>query len=208
MHKAANIFWLGTKELRSFSRDFVIVAFLIWSFSFDVLNRAHGHLQEVYNASVAVIDEDQSELSHRIISAFLPPQFKSPVAISERDIDHAMNIGAFTFVIDIPPYFERDVLAGRRPRLQLMVAREFTLREILARFELKELRTWLPVVQPNQHVALGNGATLAVADFDNALPYHARDLGPADRLDIASRINDLGCGSTRRRGRANRGTAP
>jgi ABC-2 type transport system permease protein len=121
MRKAANIFWLGTKELRSFSRDFVIVAFLIWSFSFDVLNRAHGHLQEVYNASVAVIDEDQSELSRRIISAFLPPQFKSPVAIGEHDIDHAMNIGAFTFVIDIPPYFERDVLGGRRPHLQLMV---------------------------------------------------------------------------------------
>jgi ABC-2 type transport system permease protein len=121
MRGAANIFWLGTKELRSFSRDFVIVAFLIWSFSFDVLNRAQGHLQEVYNASVAVIDEDQSELSRRIISAFLPPQFKSPVAITERDVDHSMNIGAFTFVIDIPPYFERDVLGGRRPRLQLIV---------------------------------------------------------------------------------------
>ena len=121
MRGAANIFWLGTKELRSFSRDFVIVAFLIWSFSFDVLNRAQGHLQEVYNASVAVIDEDQSELSRRIISAFLPPQFKSPVPITERDVDHSMNIGAFTFVIDIPPYFERDVLGRRRPRLQLIV---------------------------------------------------------------------------------------
>jgi ABC-2 type transport system permease protein len=121
MRKAANIFWLGTKELRSFSRDFVVVAFLIWSFSFDVLNRAHGHLQEVYNASVAVIDEDQSELSRRISGAFLPPQFKSPIAIGEHDIDHLMNIGAFTFVIDIPPYFERDVLGGRHPLLQLVV---------------------------------------------------------------------------------------
>jgi ABC-2 type transport system permease protein len=121
MREAANIFWLGTKELRSFSRDFVVVAFLIWSFSFDVLNRAHGHLQEVYNASVAVIDEDQSELSRRISGAFLPPQFKSPIAIGEHDIDHLMNIGAFTFVIDIPPYFERDVLGGRRPPLQLVV---------------------------------------------------------------------------------------
>jgi ABC-2 type transport system permease protein len=121
MRKAANIFWLGTKELRSFSRDFVVVAFLIWSFSFDILNRAQGHLQEVYNASVAVIDEDESELSRRIIGAFLPPQFKSPIPISENDIDYLMNIGAFTFVIDIPPYFERDVLGGRHPRLQLMV---------------------------------------------------------------------------------------
>ena len=36
MRKAANIFWLGTKELRSFIQDFVVVAFLIWTFTFDI----------------------------------------------------------------------------------------------------------------------------------------------------------------------------
>jgi ABC-2 type transport system permease protein len=120
MRKAANIFWLGTKELRSLSRDVVVVAFVIWSFTFDILNRAQGHLQEVYNASIGIIDEDQSELSRRIADAFLPPLFKRPVAIGERDVDHLMNTGQLTFVIDIPPNFERDVLGGRRPSLQLI----------------------------------------------------------------------------------------
>jgi ABC-2 type transport system permease protein len=32
-----------------------------------------------------------------------------------------MNTGRLTFVLEFPPYFERDVLAGRRPRLQLAV---------------------------------------------------------------------------------------
>jgi ABC-2 type transport system permease protein len=120
MRKAANIFWLGTKELRSLSRDFVVVAFIIWTFTFDILTRAQGHLQEVYNASIGVVDEDNSELSHRITDAFLPPLFKRPVAISEGEVDHLMNTGELTFVIDIPPNFERDVLGGHRPSLQLI----------------------------------------------------------------------------------------
>jgi ABC-2 type transport system permease protein len=120
MRKAANIFWLGTKELRSLSRDIVVVAFIIWTFTFDILTRAQGHLQEVYNASIGVIDEDHSELSRRIADAFLPPLFKAPVAISEHEVDHLMNTGELTFVIAIPPYFERDALGGRRPGLQLI----------------------------------------------------------------------------------------
>lgn len=120
MRQAANIFWLGTKELRSLSRDFVVVAFIIWTFTFDILSRAQGHLQEVYNASIGVVDEDNSELSRRITDAFLPPLFKRPVAISEQEVDHLMNTGELTFVIDIPPNFERDALGGRRPSLQLI----------------------------------------------------------------------------------------
>jgi ABC-2 type transport system permease protein len=120
MRKAANIFWLGTKELRSLSRDAVVVAFIVWTFTFDILSRAQGHLQEVYNASIGVVDEDHSELSRRITDAFLPPLFKRPVAISEREVDHLMNVGELTFVIDIPPNFERDTLGGRHPSLQLI----------------------------------------------------------------------------------------
>jgi len=120
MRNATNIFWLGTKELRSLIQDFVVVAFLVWSFTFDVLNRAQGHLQEVYGASIGVIDEDNSALSRRIADAFLPPQFKRPVAIGEHEVDHLMNTGQLTFVIDIPPNFERDVVDGRHPGLQLI----------------------------------------------------------------------------------------
>jgi ABC-2 type transport system permease protein len=120
MRKAANIFWLGTKELRSLSRDVVVVAFVIWTFTFDILTRAQGHLQEVYNASIGIVDEDQSDLSRRIADAFLPPLFKRPMAIGEHDVDHLMNTGQLTFVINIPPHFERDVLGGRRPSLQLI----------------------------------------------------------------------------------------
>jgi ABC-2 type transport system permease protein len=121
MRKAANIFWLATKELRSFALDFVLVAFVVWSFSFAILTQSSGHLQEVYNASVGVIDEDHSELSRRISSAFLPPEFKVPMPITERDVDDLMNTGQLTFVINVPPFFERDILGGRQPQVQLLV---------------------------------------------------------------------------------------
>jgi ABC-2 type transport system permease protein len=117
----ANIFWLGTKELRSLLRDYVLLAFVFYAFSLAEMAQARSYSQEVHNAAVGVVDEDHSELSRGIIHAFLPPYFQKPERIAERDIVPLMNAGTYTFVIDIPPNFERDVLAARRPAIQLNV---------------------------------------------------------------------------------------
>ena len=121
MRKAANIFWLGVKELRSFLRDFVLFALVVYAFSFAVTLHARSYSQELHNASIAIVDEDHSELSRRIAHAFLPPLFQRPQEIAERDIVPLMNGGRYTFVLDIPPNFQRDVLGGRRPGLQINV---------------------------------------------------------------------------------------
>jgi len=121
MRMIANIFWLGTKEIRSFFRDFVLVAFVVYAFSLMILAQAHSYSQEVHNASIGIVDEDHSELSRRIAHAFLPPYFHEPRYIAERDIVPLMNLGKNTFVVDIPPNFERDVLGGRSPAVQLNV---------------------------------------------------------------------------------------
>ena len=117
----ANIYWLGTKELRSFMRDFVLLGLVVYAFSLAIIAQAQSSSQEVHNASIAIVDEDHSELSRRIAHAFLPPYFQTPQAIAERDIVPLMNSGRYTFVVDIPPNFARDVLAGRRPAVQLNV---------------------------------------------------------------------------------------
>jgi ABC-2 type transport system permease protein len=121
MRSLSNIFWLGTKELRSFFSDWVLLGFVIYSFSLAVISQAQSNSQELYHASIAVVDEDHSELSRRIIHAFLMPYFKQPVAIAEADVEHLMNAGKYTFVMDIPPNFQRDVLARRDPKLQINV---------------------------------------------------------------------------------------
>jgi ABC-2 type transport system permease protein len=121
MRKLANIFWLGTKELRSFFHDAVLLGLVVYSFSLAVIAQAQSNTQEVHNASLGIVDEDNSELSRRIARAFLPPYFKPPQAIAERDVDRLMNVGQYTFVLDIPPNFQRDVLARRSPAVQLNV---------------------------------------------------------------------------------------
>src|SRR6201993_5033560 len=121
MRALANIFWLGTKELRSFLNDFVLLGLVIYAFSLAIIAQAQSSSQEVHNASIAIVDEDHSELSRRIAHAFLPPYFQTPQPIAERDIVPLMNSGRYTFVIDIPPNFQRDVLGRREPAIQLDV---------------------------------------------------------------------------------------
>jgi len=121
MRRVSNIFWLGTKELRSFLHDYVLMALVIYAFSFAVITMAGSNSQELHNASIAIADEDHSELSRRIAHAFLPPLFQPVQIIAERDIVPLMNAGRFTFVIDIPPNFERDLLGGRGPGIQVDV---------------------------------------------------------------------------------------
>jgi ABC-2 type transport system permease protein len=121
MQKIANIFWLGTKELRSFLSDYVLLGLVIYAFSLAVIAQAQSNSQEVHNAAVGIVDEDHSELSRRIAHALLPPYFQTPQPIAERDIVPLMNSGRYTFVIDIPPNFQRDVLGRRQPAIQLDV---------------------------------------------------------------------------------------
>jgi ABC-2 type transport system permease protein len=121
MAKLSNIFWLGTKELRSFFSDFVLLGLVIYTFSFAILVQGQSSVQELRNASVGVVDGDGSALSRQMISALLPPYFKPPAIIAEQDVDHLMNTAKYTFVIVIPPNFERDVLAGRSPQVQVNI---------------------------------------------------------------------------------------
>jgi ABC-2 type transport system permease protein len=121
MRKLSNIYWLGVKELRSFLRDYVLLGLVVYAFSFAIVMQARSFSQELHNASIAIVDEDRSELSRRIRHAFLPPLFQPPQPIAERDVVPLMNAGRYTFVIDIPPNFQRDVLAGRQPALQIDV---------------------------------------------------------------------------------------
>jgi ABC-2 type transport system permease protein len=121
MRSVSTIFWLATKEVRSFLRDWALLLLVVYSFSLAIIAQANSNAQELHNASVGVVDEDRSGLSRRIVGVFLPPYFKRAEAIEERDVDHLMNIGRYTFVLDIPPHFERDVLAGRQPQMQVAV---------------------------------------------------------------------------------------
>lgn len=117
----ANVWILGLKEFRSLASDGILLAFFAYAFSVMIYSEATGVETEVRNANVAIVDGDWSMLSRRIRDALLPPQFKPAVMLDRSSIDPEMDRGRFTFVLDIPPHFEADVLRGRRPALQLNI---------------------------------------------------------------------------------------
>ncbi|WP_372617189.1 ABC transporter permease [Falsiroseomonas sp.] len=117
----SNILWLGVKELRSLRHDTFLLAFVVYSFTFAVYSQATGVTHELRNAAIAIVDEDRSVLSRRIAGAFLAPNFRSPDIIAPPEMAPGMDAARWTFVLDIPPGFERDLRAGRRPVVQVNV---------------------------------------------------------------------------------------
>ena len=117
----SNVLRLGFKEFASLRRDTVLVFFIVYSFSYAVYSVATGINTDVANALVAVVDSDHSALSARIQDGLLKPYFRRPELIDRSDVDRLMDRGAYTFVLDIPPHFEADVLRGRVPSVQLNI---------------------------------------------------------------------------------------
>lgn len=121
METLLNIYYLGIKELRSLSRDTMMLVMIVFSFTGQVYLIATGVPQSLHKAPIAIVDEDRSPLSHRIINAFYLPYFLTPVIIDQYETDHGMDVGLYSFVLDIPSHFQRDMLAGRQPALQLNI---------------------------------------------------------------------------------------
>ncbi len=121
MRNLENIYRLGVKELYSLRRDIVLLFLIVWAFSVGIYVAAAGLSAELHNASLAIVDEDRSQLSVRLRDAFLEPQFKTPERITFTEIDPGMDTRRYTFAIVIPPDFEADVLAGNQPEIQVNI---------------------------------------------------------------------------------------
>lgn len=121
MKRLARIFWLGLKEMMSLRRDWVMIALLIWSFTLSPIMEATGVSSSVNNASIAFEDEDNSPLSRSLATAFLAPEFQPAIQIEPGTGAAQMDAGRFLFVVSIPPGFEKDILAGRAPEIQVMI---------------------------------------------------------------------------------------
>ncbi|MCW0233106.1 MAG: ABC transporter permease [Ferrovibrio sp.] len=121
MPSLRNVLRLCGKELTSLLRDRVLFVFMLYAFSLMVYAQATGTSHDLVRASLGVVDEDRSALSQRIIDGFLPPRFQKPAMVSPDAVDHAMDQARYTFVLNIPPDFQADVLAGRHPDVQLLI---------------------------------------------------------------------------------------
>lgn len=119
--RIANILQLGIKELRSLARDPMLLTLIAYSFSVGIYSAATATPETLHKAPIAIVDEDRSPLSARIVGAFYPPHFVAPALIPQAGMDEGLDAGLFTFALNIPPEFQRDLLAGRAPTIQLNV---------------------------------------------------------------------------------------
>jgi len=119
--RLANVYRLGVKELWSLWRDPALLLLIAYTFTAALYFAATAAPEGLRRAAIAIVDEDDSALSARIATAFYPPDFAPPARVGPREADAGLDAGTYTFVLDIPPDFQRDVLAGRAPQVQLSI---------------------------------------------------------------------------------------
>lgn len=120
-NRLLNAWRLGLKELMSLWNDKVLLIMIVWAFSGGIYSASTATSQELHNAPIGIVDEDRSVLSERIAGAFYGPYFRPPEMITEGQGDAGLDAGLYTFVMIIPPDFERDVLAGAQPSIQVNI---------------------------------------------------------------------------------------
>jgi len=116
-----NIFQLGIKELIGLGRDYLLLALILFSFSFSVIIEATGKVDTISDASIAIVDEDQSPCSLQIADAFCRPLFAPAKRISRAEIDSVLDSGKYTFVLVIHNGFEQELFRENAPKIQLNV---------------------------------------------------------------------------------------
>ena len=121
MRFASDILAMMRKEWRVLLGEPVMIGLLIYAFAFAVLLAGSTQGGSVRNASVGIVDQDHSPLSERIGQVLRRPFFVPPLLLDASEVDLAMTQGRITFALQIPPHFTADLLAGRKPKLELLV---------------------------------------------------------------------------------------
>lgn len=116
-----NTILLSYKEIKSFLTDKVFLIFVVYAFSLDIIAAAEGVALELRNASVAYIDEDNSQLSRNFFQAMQEPYFQKPERIEFGDIKENLDDGKYIFVVVVPNNFLSDLLANKNPKVQINI---------------------------------------------------------------------------------------
>ncbi|MCL7465333.1 ABC transporter permease [Phaeovulum sp. NW3] len=145
--RARHVAHLAVKELRGLLREPLLLVLVVYSFTLDIYTHATAMPETLNRATIAIVDEDASPLSRRVADAFLAPYFVAPAQIDLAQMDARIDAGIDTFSLVIPPEFQRDLLAGTRPALQLNVdatriSQAFTGAGYIQGIVDQEITTW------------------------------------------------------------------
>ena len=110
------------KEYVQFIRNWVLALFMLYAFTVMSYSTATSMSKELKNASLVVIDNDQSRSSRELQYRFRPPHFRYLEQLaSGSDGVRRLDSGEAAVVLDIPTDFEEDLYEGRHARLQMQL---------------------------------------------------------------------------------------
>lgn len=115
-----NISILSKKEMVSLFRDKLLISIVLFAFSIGTYLGGIGQIFGVENVSVAIVDSDRSELSLKLKDSLQGPMFKTPDIINKKQADIAFAKSKYLFIIEIPSNFEANILANRKPEIQIL----------------------------------------------------------------------------------------
>ena len=132
-------FALMWKELIEFRRDRVVVLFILYAFTVDLLADA-GHRIVLRNAGLGVLDQDRSAVSRELVGRFPEPYFlheAEPRDVGE--IARGLDSGADMVGVVVPSGFEADLTRGARVSIQLLVDGSQAIQAALAEAYTREI---------------------------------------------------------------------
>jgi len=112
------------KEFLQFLRDRLLVGLIFYIYTADVLLCTFALSFDVRNLTLAVYDQDRSEVSLALVERFTATDYFGrlvPVR-APREIDRALDSGEADLALVVPPDFGRDVAAGRAAQAQVLLA--------------------------------------------------------------------------------------
>ena len=120
MQNALHIFRLGIKELISLARDPVLLFLIAYAFSFAVYTPSKSAVMDLVNASIAIVNQDDSQAARSVKDAMLPPLFLPARDIAFSDINRDMDAGRYTFVVNLPQKFQEDLERDAKPTVEIV----------------------------------------------------------------------------------------
>ncbi len=117
------IFYIVQKEFRQIRRVRAYFAIIFVGPFFQLLIMGSAITTEVKHVPTAVLDYDHTVASREIIEAVRAASSFSYVGAinSQREAAEALDRGKAKLVVVIPPHFERKMIDGQEPRIQVLV---------------------------------------------------------------------------------------
>ena len=110
------------KEMLQLFRDVPIVAFLVYSFTLAIYITGNGIRSQLHDASLLVHDADHSGSSRELIHRFQPPFFRLNGEVADsREGLRQLDRGTAVALLEIPPRFHEQLVAGEPTAVQLLV---------------------------------------------------------------------------------------